>query len=172
MQTKYLTATALIISIVWLSGCTSSKVDLQAITFSEWQTKLKSYHSDIVVVDLWATWCVSCIERFPKMVELHYRYQDKGVRFVSMCLDDHTDLPAIKRAQEFLVKVNADFENYLMDENLMDAFTKLELIGIPAVFIYDRTGKQKYRLTGDNPNKQFSDQDIEVAIQELLKNSV
>ena len=50
----------------------------------------------------------------------------------------------------------------------MIAFEKLNLIGIPAVIIYDRNGDERYRLTGDDPNNQYSGKDIEKAIQELL----
>ena len=64
--------------------------------------------------------------------------------------------------------MNAVFDNFWMDENLMIAFEKLNLIGIPAVIIYDRNGDERYRLTGDDPNNQYSGKDIEKAIQELL----
>ena len=157
--------------VLCLSATVSSaadEIDLQRISFSGWQARLAAYPPDIVVVDMWATWCVSCIERFPKMVELYRQYHDRGVRFVSMCLDEHTDQPAIDRARQFLRKNNARFEHYLMDENLMEAFEKLDLIGIPAVVIYGRNGAERFRLTGDNPNRQFTDRDIENAIRQLL----
>ena len=144
-------------------------IALKSISYAQWQQKLASYPPDIVVVDMWATWCVSCIERFPKMVELYHRFHRQGVRFVSLCLDDREDQPALRRAEGFLRKQQAVFENYLMDENLMKAFEWLDLIGIPAVVIYDRKGKEAYRLTGDNPNKQFTDKDVENAILTLLK---
>lgn len=143
-------------------------IQLQRIKYDAWQTKLTAYPPDIVVVDFWATWCVSCIERFPKMIELFHHYHDQGVRFVSMCLDERDDKPAIDRARRFLIKSNATFENYLMDENLMQAFEWLDLIGIPAVIIYDRKGAERFRLTGDNPNQQFTDEDVETAIEQLL----
>jgi thiol-disulfide isomerase/thioredoxin len=117
---------------------------------------------------MWATWCTSCIERFPKMVSLHNKYADRGVQIVSMNLDDHGDTQAIAAANRFLRSVGARFPNYHMDENLMQAFEKLDLIGIPVVAIYDKQGEQRYRLTGDNPYKQFTDRDIETAIQHLL----
>jgi hypothetical protein len=55
-----------------------------------------------------------------------------------------------------------------MNENMMDAFEMLDLLGIPAVFIYDRNGQERIRLTGDNPNKQFTDKNVEEAIVSLL----
>jgi len=45
---------------------------------------------------------------------------------------------------------------------------KLDLLGIPAVFIYGPDGSLRYRLTGDDPNNQFTDADVDEAIEELL----
>lgn len=164
--------------ISWLLLCigfnavaaSQPEVNFTPIKFEQWQKRLDSYPPDIVVVDMWATWCASCIERFPKMIELHQRFKNQGVRFVSMCLDDHQDKPALQRAKKFLQKQNAVFENYWMNENLMATFDKLKLIGIPAVVIYDQQGNEAYRLSGDNPNKQFTDEDVEVAITALISN--
>ena len=143
-------------------------ISLVPISLVDWQKKLASYEPDIVVVDMWATWCESCIERFPKMIELHKRFRDQGVRFVSMNLDNRDDKPALELATRFLNQKSAEFENYLMNENLMQAFEMLDLKSIPVVLIYDRTGEERYRLTGDNPNNQFTDEDVEAAILALL----
>ena len=145
-----------------------SSILMEPLTFADWQTKLTSYEPDIVVVDMWATWCESCIERFPKMVELHKRFSDQGVRFVAMNLDSRDDKAALDMANRFLNQISANFENYAMDENLMQAFEMLDLMSIPAVLIYDRNGEERYRLTGDNPNNQFTDADVEAAILNLL----
>ena len=146
----------------------SSNVIFTPLQFDQWQQKLASYVPNIVVVDMWATWCASCLEEFPKIVKLHQKYKHLGVQFVSMNLDDHTDQPSLQNAEKFLQKMNAEFDNFWMNENLMAAFERLELIGIPAVIIYDQAGNERYRLTGDDPNNQYSGKDIEKAIQTLL----
>ncbi len=162
---------------IWSSGCMDDSVDagpdpgevsFEAVSFSGWQEKLASYPPDIVVVDLWASWCISCLERFPHMVELWRSYRGNGVRFVSLNLDDHQDAAALADARRLLQEFGAEFENYYMDENLMQAFSRLDLIGIPAVVLYDRDGREAVRLTGDNPNRQFTDADVEAAIRSLL----
>ena len=139
------------------------------ITLEQWTDKLQSYKSSIVVVDMWAMWCTSCIERFPEMVKLHQRYKNNNIIFVSMNLDDREDAASLAAANQFLKKMNASFEHYHMDENLMLTFEQLNLIGIPAVLIYDEQGHEMFRLTGDNPNNQFNDDDIEQSIQSLIK---
>jgi len=161
---------ALIISAVWFANLHAGEKNalMQPINYEQWETQREEYLPKIVVVDMWAMWCVSCIERFPEMVKLHAEYKNRNVQFVSMNLDDREDLQSLEVAEKFLIKMNANFDHYRMDENLLHAFEKIDLIGIPAVLIYDEEGKEKYRLTGDNPNKQFTDKDIEIAIKELL----
>lgn len=143
-------------------------IQMTPVTYDEWETRRIQYQPKIVIVDMWATWCVSCIERFPEMVRLHEQYKNHNVQFVSMNLDDREDTQSIDAAEQFLKKMNATFDHYRMDENLLVAFEKIDLIGIPAVLIYDENGHEKYRLTGDNPNKQFTDEDVEAALLELL----
>jgi thiol-disulfide isomerase/thioredoxin len=134
----------------------------------DWIERLQEFQGEIVVVDFWATWCGPCLKRFPHMIDLHDAYRGRGVQFLSMCLDDRSDGDAIDAARGFLEKNKVTFPNYLMDENILDAFEKLDILGIPAVFIYDEKGNLAYRLTGDDPRDQFTDQDVENAIRELL----
>ena len=143
---------------------------LVPVTFEAWQSELAALEGQIVVVDMWATWCLPCIERFPHMVQLAEEYADRGVEFVSMCLDDRDDQDSVDLAQKFLTEQQAKFPNYLMDEVVTQAFEKLDLLGIPAVFIYGPSGDLRYRLTGDDPNNQFTDADVNDAIEELLMN--
>ena len=103
------------------------------------------------------------------MVTMNAQYQDRGVQFVSMLLEDPEEPEAIERASQFLQKKQTPFDHYLMTENLMVSFEKLDLLGIPAVIIYDQQGQLRHRLTGDNPNDQFTENDIEAAIQKLLE---
>jgi len=144
-------------------------VGLEPVTFAELQRRLEGLRGHIVVVEVWATWCVPCIERFPQMVEMHRRYRDRGVRFVSVSVDNREDKPAVEAARRFLRQQNAAFDNYLLDENILQAFEKLDISGIPAVFVYDRAGRQRHKLTGDDPNRQFTAKDVEGAVQALLR---
>ncbi|TNF82749.1 MAG: TlpA family protein disulfide reductase [Acidobacteria bacterium] len=149
----------------------SVEVSLTPVTFEQWQGELAALEGQIVVVDMWATWCVPCVERFPKMVELFHEYSPRGVTFVSMCLDDREDAEAVAYAREFLGKQKAVFANYLMDEIVTEGFVKLDLLGIPAVYVYAPDGERRYKLTADDPYNQFTDEDVESAIEDLLAES-
>ena len=145
-----------------------SQITLQHVSFEQWQKELASLKGQIVVVDIWATWCAPCVERFPHMVRLYQQYKDRGVTFVSMSVDDRDDKKAVEDARQFLIRHNATFRNFLMDENILQAFEKLDVGGIPAVFIYDRTGRRRYNLNGDDPDHQFTQQDVEDAVAALV----
>jgi len=120
-----------------------------------------------VVVDVWATWCVPCVERFPHMVSLYQRYKNRGVEFVSMSVDDREDKAAIERARQFLIRQKATFRNYLMNENIMQSFEKLGVQGIPDVMMYDRAGRLRYDLNGNDPNRQATLTDVEDRLARL-----
>ncbi|MFZ2726037.1 MAG: TlpA disulfide reductase family protein [Methylococcaceae bacterium] len=47
----------------------------------EWQGK-------IIVFNFWATWCASCREEIPLLVQLQSQYQDKNVQFVGISIDE------------------------------------------------------------------------------------
>ena len=141
---------------------------MRVVSYSEWEQLRQEYLPNILVVDLWAMWCSSCIERFPEMVKLHQQYQNHNVSFVSLNLDDRNDGESLRIANKFLASMKANFDHYHLDEELMNAFEKIDLLGIPAVLIYGKDGNERYRLTGDNPNKQFTEADIENAIKHLI----
>ena len=143
-------------------------IQLQAVGFSQWEQVLADQRGNIAVVDVWASWCSPCIERFPHMVTLHHRYRERGVRFLSLNLDEQGDADALQWVGEFLRRVEAVFPNYHLDENMTQAFERLDLLGLPVVLIYDTDGTEAHRLTGDDPNNQFSEQDVEKAVLDLL----
>ncbi|HUO85657.1 MAG TPA: TlpA disulfide reductase family protein [Thermoanaerobaculia bacterium] len=147
----------------------SEQVHLVPVNFTEWRAELEAMRGNIVVVDHWATWCAPCLERFPKMMEMAREWEPKGVQFVTLSLDDRDDPDSIAQVQTFLEQQDARLPNYLMDEIIPDAFEKLDLLGIPAVLIYDRDGQLRHRLTGDDPNRQYTDADVERAIREMVE---
>jgi thiol-disulfide isomerase/thioredoxin len=158
-----------------LNGCATEhqaqSVALRPVNFNQWKRELAALKGNIVVVDVWATWCLPCLDRFPHIVDLSNRYKNRGVVVVSMSVDDRDDKRAAEVARHFLSQQHATFRNYLMDENILDAFEKLGVQGIPAVFLYDRAGRQRYFLNADDPNHQFSPKDIDNAVAVLVSES-
>src|SRR6185312_5488272 len=105
---------------------------------------------------------------FPHLVEMDRKYRDKGLAVISLSLDDNTDKKALADAEKFLQEKKARFTNVLLDEEFGVGFEKLDIGAIPAVFLYGPGGKEIARFTMDDPNNQFTYDDVEKAITAVL----
>lgn len=120
------------------------------------------------LMDAWATWCGPCKENFPHVVEMHQKYGGKGIAVISLSMDDPSDPKALKEANAFLKEKKAVFTNWLLDEEPDAAFEKLKLRTIPAVFLFGPDGKELKRYTMDDPDDQFTYEDVEKDVQDLV----
>jgi thiol-disulfide isomerase/thioredoxin len=162
------TATLLLLAALSLPAGAAGDPVLRPVDHEQWLEALAGHRGDLVVVDFWATWCLPCIERFPRMVELSERYADEGVTFIAFSLDDRDDSGAMAMAASFVAEQGGRIEHYVTAEVIPVAFEHLDLLGIPAVKIYARDGTLARSLDADDPNDQFTDEDVEAAIVELL----
>ncbi len=145
-----------------------SEVKLVAVNFDGMIKDIASKKAKLTVVDAWATWCGPCKENFPHLVDMREKYAGKGIAFASLCLDDATKSKKVAEATEFLVSKKADFSNYLLEESQDDAFEKLDITAIPAVFMFGPDGKEIRRFTLEDVNNQFTYDQVETAVQEFL----
>uniref|UniRef100_A0A7C4LMZ1 TlpA family protein disulfide reductase n=1 Tax=Schlesneria paludicola TaxID=360056 RepID=A0A7C4LMZ1_9PLAN len=112
--------------------------------FAEW---LSQQRGKVVVVDVWSTSCEPCVREFPQLVALQARYPDDVLAVGLNC-----DYVGIKKkppesyrgkVEKFLGEVRAEqVVNVLCTTPSDDVFAALNISSIPAVFVYDREGKQ------------------------------
>jgi thiol-disulfide isomerase/thioredoxin len=62
------------------------------------------------LINLWATWCVPCVQEFPELVTLNRMYRDRGFELVSISTDDSAARP---KALRFLEKQESSSPNYI-----------------------------------------------------------
>jgi thiol-disulfide isomerase/thioredoxin len=140
-------------------------VTLEVVNKKGYEAALKAKKGKVVVVDVWADWCIPCKEEFPHLVELHKRYAGDGLACVSVSLDD-ADKKATPLA--FLQRKGAAFANYLLDEPTTEWQKLFDINGPPAVFVYDRDGKLAQRFDHNDVDKTFTYADVEKLVQKLL----
>jgi len=144
------------------------EVKLERLTWSQLQKRLANPGVKYTIVDAWSTTCGPCKENFPHVVAMNQKYAPKGLAVISLSLDDPTDKAAVAEAERFLKEKKATFTNVLLDENFGEGFDKLNINGIPAVFIFGPDGKEVKRFTMDDPNNQFTYDEVEKAVAHLL----
>lgn len=148
----------------------SSKISLTTVDYDGFlKSVAQNRTAKLTMVDAWATWCGPCKENFPHVVMMHKKYGSRGLAVASLSLDDASKPQKIAEATKFLESQNAAFPNYVMSEKLEDACEKLNINGIPAVFVFGADGKEIKRYTMDDPNHQFTYDQVEKEIDELLK---
>jgi thiol-disulfide isomerase/thioredoxin len=128
-------------------------------------------HKDkVVLVDLWATWCESCVKKFPHFVDTHKKYADRGLVCVSVCMNKLTPVSYKKEpVLEFLKKKGAAFANYVAlepeddEKALAKRFTDDYRL-IPLMVMFDKAGRRVWS-SGDGP---ITNDQLDKKIEELL----
>src|SRR5262249_16172343 len=120
---------------------------------------------NIVVMDVWATWCLSCKKEFPHLVELHQKLNKEGVVCMSVSVDDEKDKAA---ALAFLQSQKAVFPTFLLNQEPTSSPERWNIKGIPVVYVYGRDGKMVRKFDNDDPDNQFTYEDVTKLVNQLL----
>jgi thiol-disulfide isomerase/thioredoxin len=145
------------------------EIKLYPIDKVGYEAFLVHYPGKVVLVDFWATWCPKCREDFPHTVELDRKYGSDGLVVVSFACDDADQVEEILT---FLREQQATFKNLRgVDGSNEKTFEDFQIAGgaLPHYKLYDRQGKLSKTFAVDpDAERQFSLEDIDAAVQELL----
>ncbi len=98
----------------------------------------------VVMVNFWATSCVTCIREMPQMVETYNKYKDKGLEFVAVAMSYDPPNYVINYAEtrKLPFKVALDVQG-----DLAKAFGDVKLT--PTTFVIDKDGNMIKRYVGE-----------------------
>lgn len=106
-------------------------------------TTLGAFSGEVLVVNLWATWCAPCLEEMPTLGALQRRF-DGRLRVIPISVDSEADLP---RARAKLAELSGGALPFLSDMSRGVLFD-MRASGMPLTVIYDRNGDEVARLAG------------------------
>lgn len=155
----------------------SSNVTLKIKNWKEVQKLIATHKGKVVVVDIWTTTCLTCVEEFPKFVALQKKYgKDKVVLISLNCDYDGIESKPPKYYREkvlkFLKKNNASFGNVMLNVPFIDFLDKIELSSTPAILVYGPDAKLAKRFDSDEAKSEkdeYSMKDVQALIERLLK---
>ncbi len=148
---------------------TKMPVKLKVTKLENVMKDIKAQKGKVVVLDVWATFCIPCMKEFPHLVELSEKFPRSKVTCMSVSVD-FTPKEDAPKALMFLKKVKAHFPNYLLTDDLSVWQKHWDLNGPPGVFVYDQNGKL-FKAFKINPKakRQFNYTDVERVVRKLLK---
>lgn len=106
-------------------------------------TTMAAYAGDIVVLNLWATWCAPCMDEMPSLAALQRNFEGR-ISVVPISVDSEADR---EKAIAELARLSGGSLPFLQDMTRGVLFD-LEAAGMPVTIIYDRQGRELARLAG------------------------
>jgi len=142
-----------VLLVVLITACSAQVSEQQEESFNEIQEVQLIKAAEIkplvetfagekaVLMNIWATWCVPCVEEFPYLVRLQKEYPDDlQVIFIS------ADFPEeLERINQFLVQNEVGWQTYLKDdrdEPFIDAVWTEWSGALPATVVYNKDGSR------------------------------
>jgi thiol-disulfide isomerase/thioredoxin len=155
----------------------SSEVLLEINNWQGVQKLVAAHKGKVVVIDIWTTTCLTCVEEFPKFVALQKKYgKDKVV-----CISVNCDYDGIeskppkyyrKKVQKILKKNHASFENVMLNVSFLEFLDAIKLESTPAILVYGPDVILAKRFDNDDSKSEkddYSMKDVEALIEQLLK---
>lgn len=130
---------------------------------------LSDLRGEVVLLNVWATWCPPCREEMPSMQRLHERLGDDGLRIVAVSVDGAA--PAERAAgdprelvEAFVREMGLTFTIWLDRSGKIQR--SLRTTGVPESFVIDRRGTIVKKVIG--ATEWDSEANVEL-ISRLLK---
>ncbi|MEQ8229299.1 MAG: TlpA disulfide reductase family protein [Rhodospirillales bacterium] len=116
---------------------------------------LNALEGEVVLLNIWATWCVPCREEMPALDRLEARLGGPDFRVVPLSID-REGLPTVKAFYQELGLKNLG----IYVDRTGKAARQLGAVGIPTTLLVDREGREIGRTVG--PAKWDSDEVVHV----------
>src|SRR5690349_22664981 len=96
---------------------------------------LADYAGNVVLLNVWATWCGPCEWEMPSMERLHRSFADSGLRIVAVSIDDPGREDAVR---EFIARYELTFD--VLHDPTKHIIDQYRTNGVPESFVIGRDG--------------------------------
>jgi thiol-disulfide isomerase/thioredoxin len=123
-------------------------VTVQPIDLAAIRELVKNSSENLLLINVWATWCGPCVIEFPDLIKIHRMYQNRHFELVTLSADK----PGAAQVAKFLQERHAAVRNYHTTTD--NSYALIEAVdpqwsgALPYTLLVAPGGKILYRHTG------------------------
>ena len=104
---------------------------------------LRDYRGEVVMINIWATWCRPCRAEMPTIEQLHRTYGSKGLRVLAVSVDEPG---AESQIRDFVKELGLTFQ--ILYDSRGEISDRYQTEGYPETIIIGRDGIVRKKLMG------------------------
>lgn len=117
---------------------------------------------DVIMLDFWSIYCVSCIQEMPSLVALYDKYKDQGFILYGVDLDSFSP----RRVAKFIKGLNFEITYPVIIDRKRQIATAYKVGMLPTTIIIGKDGKVKLFHIGYKPGDE---DEFDHLIKSLIK---
>ena len=121
--------------------------------------RLSDQEGKVVLINIWATWCLPCREETPELVNLYNEYKDKGLTIIGVSVDKQGKSVVLPFMKEFHITYPIYIDK---DKTVLNKYGPI--MGIPTSYIIGKHGYIRYFAVGALTKKE-----LEPKIKQLME---
>lgn len=143
----------------------AAELKLDTLDAGGLRSLLDTDSSDVLLLNVWATWCKPCRTELPELVRLHREYGSRNVRLVLLSADEielaeSEVLPALRQA-------GVSFPSFIKhekfsDEAMINALDSAWSGALPATFLFNKERERSQTLVGERSYGEFEEAVLKV----------
>ena len=117
---------------------TASEASMPSIVMKDLNDRdvtLSQYKGQVVLVNLWATWCEPCKVEIPWMIEFQKKYSSRGFTILGVSMDED----GWKDVKPYVELKKINYRVVIGDDQTANLYGGVD--SLPTTFILDRDGK-------------------------------
>jgi len=106
------------------------------------QVSLDTYKGQVLLINVWATWCGPCRIEMPSIEALYRTYGPAGLKVVAVSIDDVGD----DRIEDFAKEFGLTFD--VVHDSSFNIEKDYQVTGYPSTFVVDKNGVIRKKWIG------------------------